>query len=47
MNNERSYFDRADSATTFDPELQSDADIEAIIRADRERQSPEPERKPK
>jgi hypothetical protein len=31
MNKERSYFDRSQGATTFDPELQSDADIEEII----------------
>jgi hypothetical protein len=45
MNKERSYFDRSQGATTFDPELQSDADIEAIIRASREH--PKPEGKPK
>jgi hypothetical protein len=43
MNKERSYFDRP---YPFDPELQSDTDIEAIIRASREK-PPTSERKPK
>jgi hypothetical protein len=29
MNKERSYFERSQGATSFDPELQSDADVEA------------------
>ena len=37
MNDERSYFERSQGATTFDPELQFEADLEAIIRASREK----------
>jgi len=35
MTDPRSYADRADSATTFDPELQSDADAEREIKRKR------------
>ena len=35
MTDPRSYADRADSATTFDPELQSDVDAEREIKRKR------------
>ena len=45
MNEERSYFERSQSGEwpPFDPELQFEKDLEAIIRASREQ--PKPERK--
>lgn len=43
MTTERSYFDRSQSATTFDPEEQFDADVERYLVEKRKLETEKPQ----